>query len=127
MTATHVKISGVLELSGALSKDRLRPGWQYICSFHPPVRLKMTHVVLKGCLKSRPDIHVLITLKGISGRYREMIVSLRSNKELSKMTCGAWISGTLIPFITTSPDEFEDKVLDLITPDCDPRDRKADN
>lgn len=124
VTASDIRINGVFELTGALSKDRLRPGWQYTLSFKPPLRLKMTHVMLRGCLKARPDIHVFITLKGIKGEYHSMNISLRSSQELTKVTCGTWISRTLIPIMKTSREEFEDKVLALITPDCDPRDRK---
>ena len=119
MTASHVKISGVHELTSEMSRNGLQPGWQYNCSFHPPVRLDLTNVVLLGHLKQRPDIRVLISFKGIAGAYRGMNVSFRSRQDLSRTFCGAWLSSELVPLFRLPPSEFEAKLLNLIVQDAE--------
>ena len=114
MTASHVKISSVHELTSEISRDGLLPGWLYHCSFHPPVRLDLTDDVLLGHLRHRPDIRVLISFMGIAGAYRGMSVSLRSRESLSRTTCGVWLSTELIPLFKLPPSEFEAKLLELI-------------
>jgi hypothetical protein len=117
MTASHVKISSVHELTKEMSKNGLQPGWHYYCSFHPPVRLDLTNVVLLGHLKQRPDVRVLISFKGFAGAYRSMNVSFRSHQSLSKTTCGAWLSTEIIPLFKLPPSEFESRLHDLIIQD----------
>lgn len=116
----NIKITGPYNLSRSPSPDVMKPRWQYACGFTPPVRLKLTHAIFSGCIRTRPDVKVSVLLKGFGGDYRSMGIIFSSEDPIDKDYCWTWLNETLTLLIRTSRDEFEQKVLALIDPDCRP-------
>jgi|GEM_PF-5186378 len=127
MTAIRIEQDGVLPLVKFVPRFREHNGWQLTYRISPvgKLRLKPGRVHYEGLIKNFPDIEVVMTLisNDPSNRRERLIVDFRSKRNWPIEIYKKWFEENIQTIVKDHPDEFGDRVDELLMPDPNRRPR----
>jgi hypothetical protein len=106
----------VQRLLKSMQHHHPNPGWQFSYLVKPAGTLKKTKTRHAGLLKEFPDTHLSMSIMRNSPNYDHIIIEFRSEKDWPTLVYTKWFDENIRPIIFSAPDEFGEKVGELITP-----------